>query len=129
MDRGALERALADVADFSEPSVRLEQYPTPDWLAAHLLHAAAVRGDLDGTVLDLGAGTGMLALGAALTGRPARVLGLELDAGALAVARAPVPAENASVALRGVRFERDGRAVVAAADNTSVTVARKESYD
>lgn len=87
MDRGALERALADVADFRDPSARLEQYPTPDWLAAHLLHAAAMRGDLDGTVLDLGAGTGMLALGAALTGRADRVLGLELDAGALAVAR------------------------------------------
>jgi putative methylase len=87
MDRQALERALADVADFSDPSPALEQYPTPDWLAAHLLHVATLQGDLPGTVLDLGAGTGMLALGAALTGRPDRVLGLELDPGALAVAR------------------------------------------
>jgi len=88
MDRQALERALADVADFPDPSPALEQYPTPDWLAAHLLHVAAMQGDLSGTVLDLGAGTGMLALGAALTGLPDRVLGLELDPAALAVARA-----------------------------------------
>ena len=44
----------------------------------------AMRGDL-GTVCDLGCGTGMLAIGAALLG--ARAIGVEIDGEALAVAR------------------------------------------
>jgi putative methylase len=46
-----------------------------------------VQGDLAGqTVVDLGTGTGMLALGAAFRG-PARVLGLDRDPAALSQAR------------------------------------------
>jgi len=84
--RRGLERRLADLATFAEPRLDLEQYPTPADLAAHLLHDADLRGDLSGTVLDLGAGTGVLALGAGLRS-PDRVIGIERDAGALAVAR------------------------------------------
>lgn len=87
MDRGELERRLEDVEGFDEPRVALEQYPTPPDVAAHLLHLAAMRGDLSGrTVVDLGAGTGVLSLGAALLG-PRRVLGVERDPAALATAR------------------------------------------
>ena len=83
----ALERRLADLDGFDQPRVDLEQYPTPAWLAAHLLHLADLQGDLRArTVLDLGAGTGMLAIGAALRGA-GRVVGLERDPSALAVAR------------------------------------------
>lgn len=65
----------------------LEQYPTPAALAANLLHVADLRGDLEGrTVVDLGAGTGVLAIGAALRGA-GRVVGVERDVGALDVAR------------------------------------------
>ncbi|GAD52968.1 predicted RNA methylase [Halarchaeum acidiphilum MH1-52-1] len=83
----ALERRLADVAGFDDPDVEREQYPTPAGLAAHLLHTADLRGDLDDVVLDLGTGTGMLALGAACRD-PARVVGLDVDGDALAIARA-----------------------------------------
>ncbi|WP_134670950.1 METTL5 family protein [Halorussus marinus] len=87
MSRAALERRLSAVAGFDDPRLDLEQYPTPADLAAHLVHLADVQGDLAGrTVVDLGTGTGMLALGAA-TRAPARVVGLDRDRGALAVAR------------------------------------------
>ncbi|KTG10235.1 RNA methyltransferase [Haloprofundus marisrubri] len=86
-DRRALETQLAVVAGFENPQARLEQYPTPPDIAAHVVHLADLQGDIDGrTVVDLGTGTGMLALGAALRG-PRRVVGLELDADALATAR------------------------------------------
>ncbi|WP_435065426.1 METTL5 family protein [Halobaculum sp. EA56] len=86
--RRALEGELAVVAGFADPTASLEQYPTPADVAAHVVHLADLRGDVAGrTVLDLGAGTGMFALGAALRGAR-RVVGVELDAGALAVARA-----------------------------------------
>jgi putative methylase len=84
----SLAAKLGVVAGFDSPRVALEQYHTPPELAAHVVHLADLHGDVDGrTVVDLGAGTGMLALGAALRG-PARVIGLELDRAALETARA-----------------------------------------
>ena len=86
-DKRALAERLYGLAGFSDPDIELEQYPTPPDLAAHLLHLADLQGDLRGrTVVDLGTGTGILALAAACRG-PARVLGLERDPDALAVAR------------------------------------------
>mgnify|MGYP000017657284 FL=1 len=82
----SLATKLGVVAGFDAPSAALEQYPTPPDLAAHVVHLADLHGDVDGrTVLDLGTGTGMLALAAALRG-PARVFGIELDRDALSTA-------------------------------------------
>jgi len=76
-----LEGQLAVVAGFEDPQAALEQYPTPPALAAHVIHLADLHDDIEGrTVLDLGTGTGMLTLGAALRG-PARVIAVELDDG------------------------------------------------
>ena len=84
--KAALETQLAVVAGFENPRVELEQYPTPPGLAAHVIHVADLNGDVEGrTVVDLGTGTGMLALGAALRS-PARVVGVEVDREALATA-------------------------------------------
>jgi putative methylase len=84
----SLAAKLGVVAGFEEPSLALEQYPTPPDLAAHVVHLADLHGDVDGrTVLDLGTGTGMLALAAALRG-PARVFGVEIDRDALTTATA-----------------------------------------
>ncbi|WP_226021379.1 METTL5 family protein [Halomicrobium salinisoli] len=83
----ALAQQLGVVAGFDDPKAPLEQYRTPPELAAHLIHLADLRGDLEGrTVVDLGCGTGMLALGAALRG-PERVVGLDLDPDPLRTAR------------------------------------------
>lgn len=98
MDRAAVERALSGLATFEHPDPRLEQYPTPAGLAAHLVHLADLQGDLNGRVLDLGTGTGVLALGAALKG--ARVVGVERDPAALRTAR-----ENAARLDRGTEPE------------------------
>lgn len=87
MRKTALAQQLAVVAGFENPRASLEQYPTPPELAAHLIHVADLLGDIeDRTVIDLGTGTGMLALGAALRG-PAEVVGMDLDGGALRIAQ------------------------------------------
>jgi len=82
-----LEIALEGLEGFGRPDPRTEQYGTPAVLAARLLHHAHLLGDIGGkAVCDLGTGTGILACGAALLGA-ARVVGVELDPDALAVAR------------------------------------------
>jgi putative methylase len=86
--RRRLAQELGVVTGFEDPVVALEQYHTPPDLAAHLVHVADLEDDIeDETVLDLGCGTGMLTLAAALRS-PARAVGVELDAEALATARA-----------------------------------------
>ncbi|PSQ64844.1 MAG: RNA methyltransferase [Halobacteriales archaeon SW_9_67_24] len=83
----ALAQRLGVVAGFEDPQVGLEQYPTPPDLAAHLIHVADLQGDVEGQrVIDLGTGTGMLALGAALRG-PASVVGIDVDPDPLRTAR------------------------------------------
>lgn len=96
--RRTLARRLEGVDDFRTPSADLEQYLTPAEVAAHVCHFAALQGDLAGeTVVDLGTGTGMLAIGAALC-EAERVVGIDVDEDALALAR-----ENA----QSVLFDHD----------------------
>ncbi|WP_299233175.1 METTL5 family protein [Natronomonas sp.] len=84
--RRRLAQELAVVAGFEDPRAPLEQYHTPPDLAAHIVHVADLQADIEGrTVLDLGCGTGMLALGAALRG-PDRVVGLDVDPAPLSTA-------------------------------------------
>ncbi|WP_049924998.1 METTL5 family protein [Halopiger goleimassiliensis] len=84
--RRDLARALEAVADFPDPSPDLEQYLTPAELAAHVCHHAALQGDLERRVIDLGTGTGMLAIAASLAGAR-RVVGVDVDREALGTAR------------------------------------------
>jgi len=86
LSRRTLARRLESVEGFAEPSARLEQYLTPPELAAHLCHLAGLQGDLEGQVIDLGTGTGILAIAAALSGVD-RIAAIDVDADALAVAR------------------------------------------
>ncbi|AGB15960.1 putative RNA methylase [Halovivax ruber XH-70] len=84
--RRDIARALETVADFREPQVELEQYLTAPDLAAHICHLAAMRGDMDeATVVDLGCGTGMLALGARCV-EADTIVGLDVDRAALETA-------------------------------------------
>jgi len=84
--RSGLETRLAVVAGFDDPRADLEQYPTPPGVAAHVVHTADLNGDIeDRVVIDLGTGTGMLALGAALR-TPEAVVGVDIDRSALTTA-------------------------------------------
>ena len=83
-----LEMTLQRLSGYPHPRAALEQYQTPAPLAARLLYHALMKGDIEGkTVFDLGCGTGVLALGAALLGAGC-VKGVDRDPDAVAVARA-----------------------------------------
>ncbi len=86
MKQRQLEILLEQVAVFESPSPSLEQYTTPATIAAKLLYFALMKGDLMDTVYDLGCGTGILAIGAALVDAP-DVVGFDIDMNALITAR------------------------------------------
>ncbi|MGQ9759514.1 MAG: METTL5 family protein [Candidatus Methanomethylicaceae archaeon] len=83
-----LERMLEEVTVFKSPSLMLEQYRLPAPVAAEILWYVHLRHrDLENSVaVDLGCGTGMLALGAALLGAE-YVVGLDIDRPAVMDAR------------------------------------------
>lgn len=75
-----LEIALQGILPHPNPKVFLEQYTIPADLAAHILfHACYTYGDIkEKSVIDLGAGTGRLALGAMMLGAKS-VVGVDID--------------------------------------------------
>jgi len=70
---------LSKLRVFDQPDVGLEQYPTDSEIAAEVLWYAYMHDDLKGTVADLGAGTGILGIGALLLGA-SKVTFIEIDA-------------------------------------------------
>src|SRR5674476_1074825 len=83
-----LEMILQRLSGYSHPRAALEQYQTPAPLAARLLYHALMKGDIEGkTVCDLGCGTGVLAIGAALLGADC-VRGVDSDPKAVEGAKA-----------------------------------------
>ena len=81
-----LEMALQRVRPFELPNPTDEQYPTPARIAADMLFLAYSQGDIAGLrVADLGCGTGMLGIAAALLGA-GQVVGVDKDQKALDVA-------------------------------------------
>ncbi|HVP93560.1 MAG TPA: METTL5 family protein [Methanoregulaceae archaeon] len=82
-----LEIVLENIHGFATPHLEREQYQTPAPLAARLLFHASVNGHITGmNVCDLGCGTGILSIGAALLGA-AHVTGIDSDENALEIAR------------------------------------------
>lgn len=79
MKQKALEIALEKVPPHPSPRAELEQYRTPAPVAAEILYIAHAHGDIEGKrVIDLGCGTGMFAIGAALLGAK-DVIGVDVD--------------------------------------------------
>ena len=83
-----LERFLSQVASQPNPKVHLEQYTVSEQIAANMLYVAAyVNDDIVGkSVLDLGCGTGRLALGALFVGAK-DVVGVDIDRLAIQTAK------------------------------------------
>ena len=100
MRRTELIRALARLEGFTHPAADREQVATPPEAAANLLVGALARDDLDGrSLLDLGSGTGILSIGAALLGATP-VIGVESDPGAVDVARRNAASAGVDVEFR-----------------------------
>jgi putative methylase len=104
-----LVRALERVPGFRRPDAAREQVVTPAEAGAALLEAAVRWDGLAGrSVVDLGCGTGRLAIGAALLGaRP--VLGADIDPDAIAVAREAAAAAGVAVDLEVAPIASAGR--------------------
>jgi len=84
---------LSRLEGFKNPKPELEQYRTPGDVAAELLWMAYSLGDIEGkAVADLGAGTGVLTVGACLLGAR-KVYAVEIDGEAVEILRRNV--ENA----------------------------------
>lgn len=75
-----LERFLSNVAVQPNPKVQIEQYTISEQIAANMLYIAAYANHdiLGKSVLDLGCGTGRLALGASCLGAK-DVVGVDID--------------------------------------------------
>ena len=87
MKKKHLAMTLSKLKGFPNPRPELEQYRTPGNVAAELLWLAHSLGDIEGkTIADLGAGTGVLSVGACLLGAR-KVYAVEIDETALETAR------------------------------------------
>ena len=81
MEKGLNYKLLQNSPDFKNPKPELEQYSTPVDITLEIIKHANSLGHLSGKVVDLGCGTGRLAIGAAILG--ADVTGYEIDEEAL----------------------------------------------
>ena len=120
--KSALAQQLGVVAGFDDPRADLEQYRTPPELAAHLVHRADLEGDIqDRTVADLGCGTGMLALAAALRA-PDTVVGVDVDPGPLSTARANERKVGSTTSVSWVRADATRAPLCPPVDETTVVM-------
>lgn len=87
MKKAQLAIKLSKVEDFEQPKISLEQYITPPQLAADILHTAWMQGDIEGKkIIDLGTGTGIFSIGAALLNAE-EVIAVDKDEDAIQIAK------------------------------------------
>ena len=68
MEKRLNYKLLQNSPDFENPKPELEQYSTPVDITLEIIKHANSLGHLSGKVVDLGCGTGRLAIGAAILG-------------------------------------------------------------
>jgi len=84
--RRQLEIRIGKLETLKTPKLGLEQYPVSPQAASELLYMAGFEHDsLNGSVIDLGTGTGRLAIGAALMGAK-DIVGVDVDKNSIRVA-------------------------------------------
>jgi len=87
MKKKKLEIMLQKVPTFKEASTHLEQYITPAGIAAEILYLAYQYGDIENKiVVDLGCGTGIFSIGAAIIGAK-KVIGIDIDKKSIKIAK------------------------------------------
>ncbi|MBT7902802.1 methyltransferase [Candidatus Woesearchaeota archaeon] len=85
--KSSLAIILSKLKLFSNPNVKLEQYPTDSEIAAEVLWNSFMNQDIENkTIADFGCGTGILGIGALLLGAK-KVFFIELDLAALNIAK------------------------------------------
>lgn len=95
-----LEIYLQQVPDFSHPKSGYEQYQTPAVIAADVLFMAVQQGDIiDKTIVDLGCGTGIFAIGAAFL-HAKKVFAIDIDEVSLQQAKNVVKQQNLSISFK-----------------------------
>ncbi len=108
LTKGTLAVLLSQLKEFNASKAALEQYAIPSEIAATVLWEMLLQGDIeDKTIADLGAGTGILGIGAAVLG--ARLVHLvDIDNEALARAKENVVfLENELGATLHVLFDEE----------------------
>lgn len=85
--KGMLAKTLSQLKVFENPKIVSEQYTIDGEIAAQMLWNSAIIGDFSGKVIvDLGAGTGILGIGALLLGAK-KALFVEKDSYALGICK------------------------------------------
>ena len=96
-------KILFNSPDFDQPKPELEQYSTPVDIVAEIMKLASAQGHLSGTVVDLGCGTGRLAIGAALLGT--EITAYEIDNSALELAKEYAEENNLEIIWENLAIE------------------------
>jgi len=105
MKKSQLAIKLSQVEEFQQPKISLEQYITPPQLASDILHTAWMQGDIEGRkVVDLGTGTGIFAIGAALLGAK-KIVAVEKDEAAIEIAKGNAESLGVKSEIRFVKAD------------------------
>lgn len=107
LSKGALAKTLSKLKVFEAAKAQYEQYSTDSEIAAEIIWQANILGDFaDKKVVDLGAGTGILGIGALLLGAK-EVVFVEKDQEALTLAQENCDGLQHNIKGKALFFNKD----------------------